>query len=231
MSVLLLVRHGQASFGKRKYDALSKRGHEQARVLGAALAARGVAPTRVVCGGLRRHAETVDGILEGLADSAGPELVVDDGWDEFNFEHVMQVHRPIYKSRVLLLADFARTPAAERRARFQAMFEDATQRWTGGDADDDYEESFPAFTERVDAALRRTADQAEGTVVVVSSGGPIGLVASRLLAGDGSLWVSLNRVAVNTGVTKLLTGRSGVTLSTYNEHSHLEHDRSLVTYR
>ncbi len=231
MSVLLLVRHGQASFGKRNYDALSKRGHEQARVLGAALAARGVAPTRVVCGGLRRHAETVDGILEGLADSAGPELVVDDGWDEFNFEHVMQVHRPMYKSRVLLLADFARTPAAERRARFQAMFEDATQRWTGGDADDDYEESFPAFTERVDAALRRTADQAEGTVVVVSSGGPIGLVASRLLAGDGSLWVALNRVAVNTGVTKLLTGRSGVTLSTYNEHSHLEHDRSLVTYR
>jgi broad specificity phosphatase PhoE len=231
VSALLLVRHGQASFGKRNYDALSKRGHEQARVLGAALAARGVAPTRVVCGGLRRHAETVDGILEGLADSAGPELVVDDGWDEFNFEHVMQVHRPMYKSRVLLLADFARTPAAERRARFQAMFEDATQRWTGGDSDDDYDESFPAFTERVDAALRRTADQAEGTVVVVSSGGPIGLVASRLLAGDGSLWVALNRVAVNTGVTKLLTGRSGVTLSTYNEHSHLEHDRSMVTYR
>jgi broad specificity phosphatase PhoE len=231
VSVLLLVRHGQASFGKRNYDALSERGHEQARILGAALAARGVAPTRVVCGGLRRHAETVDGILEGLATSAGPELVIDDGWDEFNFEHVMQVHRPMYKSRVLLLADYARTRPSERRARFQALFEDATQRWTGGDADDDYEESFPAFTERVDAALRRTAKDAEGTVVVVSSGGPIGLVASRLLAGDASLWVQLNRVAVNTAVTKLVTGRSGITLSTYNEHSHLEHDRSLVTYR
>jgi len=231
VSVLLLVRHGQASFGKLNYDALSERGHEQARILGAALAARGVAPSRVVCGGLRRHAETVDGILEGLAESAGPELVVDDGWDEFNFEHVMRVHRPMYKSRVLMIADYVRTPPAERRARFQAMFEDATQRWTGGEADDDYQESFPAFTERVHAALRRTADQAEGTVVVVSSGGPIGLVASHLLAGDASLWTQLNRVAVNTAVTKLVTGRSGVTLSTYNEHSHLEHDRSLVTYR
>lgn len=231
MSVLLLVRHGQASFGKRNYDALSERGHEQSRILGAALAARGVAPSRIVCGGLRRHAETVDGILEGLAGSAGPELVVDDGWDEFNFEHVMQVHRPLYKSRVLLLADYARTPAAERRARFQKLFEDATQRWTGGDADDDYDESFPAFGQRVDEALRRTAKDAEGTVVVVSSGGPIGLVASRLLAGDASLWVQLNRVAVNTAVTKLVTGRSGITLSTYNEHSHLEHDRALVTYR
>jgi broad specificity phosphatase PhoE len=206
VSVLLLVRHGQASFGKRNYDALSTRGHEQARVLGAALAARGVAPTRVVCGGLRRHAETVDGILEGLADSAGPELVVDDGWDEFNFEHVMQVHKPMYKSRVLMLADYARTPAAERRAKFQAMFEEATHRWTGGDADDDYKESFPAFSQRVDEALRRTAE-------------------------DASLWVPLNRVAVNTAVTKLVTGRSGITLSTYNEHSHLEHDRRLLTYR
>lgn len=233
MSVLLLVRHGQASFGKRNYDALSDVGHEQSRILGAALAARGVRPTRIVTGGMRRHAETAEGILAGLdsADLGGPELVVDDGWDEFNFDHVVQVHKPLYRSKALMFADFARTPAAERRARFQALFEEATSRWSGGDADDEYEESFPAFAQRVDTALERTVADAEGTVLVVSSGGPVGLVASRLLAGDGSLWASLNRVAVNTGVTKLVTGRSGVTLSTYNDHSHLEHDRGLITYR
>ncbi len=233
MSVLLLVRHGQASFGKRNYDALSDVGHEQSRILGAALAARGVRPTRIVTGGMRRHAETAEGILAGLdsADLGGPELVVDDGWDEFNFDHVIQVHKPLYRSKALMFADFARTPAAERRARFQALFEEATSRWSGGDADDEYEESFPAFAQRVDTALERTVADAEGTVLVVSSGGPVGLVASRLLAGDGSLWASLNRVAVNTGVTKLVTGRSGVTLSTYNDHSHLEHDRGLITYR
>lgn len=229
MSVLLLVRHGQASFGKRNYDALSKRGHEQARILGAALAARGVKPTRIVTGGMRRHAETAEGILAGLEQ--GPEIVVDDGWDEFNFVHVMEVHKPLYKSRALMFADFARTPAAERRAKFQAIFEEATERWTGGSADHDYEESFPAFSQRVDDALRRTAQDAEGTVLVVSSGGPIGLVTSRLLAGDASLWANLNRVAVNAAVTKVLTGRSGMTLSSYNDHSHFEHDRELVTYR
>lgn len=233
MSVLLLVRHGQASFGKRNYDALSERGHEQARLLGAALAARGVRPTRIVTGGMRRHAETVEGILAGLdsADFWGPEVVVDDGWDEFNFEHVVQVHKPLYRSKALMFADFARTPAAERRARFQALFEEATERWTGGTSDHDYEESFPAFSQRVDDALRRTTDAAEGTVLVVSSGGPIALVVSHLLVGDASLWARLNRVAVNSAMTKLVTGRSGVTLSTFNEHSHLEHDRALVTYR
>ncbi len=233
MSVLLLIRHGQASFGKRNYDALSECGHEQARVLGAALAARGVRPRRIVTGGMRRHAETVEGILTGLgsADSGRPEVVVDDGWDEFKFEHVVQVHKPLYRSKALMFADFARTPAAERRARFQALFEEATERWTGGVSDHDYDESFPAFSERVDDALRRTTEAAEGTVLVVSSGGPIALVASKLLAGDSSLWARLNRVAVNTAMTKLITGRSGVTLSTFNEHSHLDHDRALVTYR
>jgi broad specificity phosphatase PhoE len=177
MSVLLLVRHGQASFGKRNYDALSDVGHAQARILGAALAARGVVPSRIVTGGMSRHAETVEGILSGLEQ--GPEVVVDDGWDEFNFDHVIQVHKPLYRSKALMFADFARTPAAERRARFQTLFEEATERWTGGGADHDYEEPFSAFSERVDGALQRTAADAHGTVVVVSSGGPIALVASR----------------------------------------------------
>ena len=39
MSRILLVRHGQASFGADDYDDLSPTGHEQSRVLGAALSA------------------------------------------------------------------------------------------------------------------------------------------------------------------------------------------------
>ena len=38
MSVLLLVRHGQASWGSADYDQLSSTGTEQSRVLGRALA-------------------------------------------------------------------------------------------------------------------------------------------------------------------------------------------------
>lgn len=233
MSVLLLVRHGQASFGADDYDALSPRGHEQAEVLGRALAARGVQPDLVVRGGLRRHRETVDGLLAGLGPSRGAvEVVEDPGWDEFDFGHVMEVHTPRERA-VAALAGLENASSADLRAHFQQLFEEATARWTSGDADHEYDEPFPAFAERVDAALRRTAERAGrgGTVVVVSSGGPIGLVASHLLAGDASLWAALNRVAVNTAVTKVLTGRSGLTLSSFNEHAHLEHDRALVTYR
>lgn len=229
MSVIYLVRHGQASFGKRDYDALSELGHEQARILGRSMAARNITPDLVIRGELRRHRETAEGIVEGLGRHV--EVEVDPGWDEFDFQHVVQVHKPLYRSRTLMLADLAVT--RQRHEKFQRIFEDATERWTGGAHDAEYHESFGAFSARVDGALRRTAEvvTAGGTVVVVSSGGPIGLAASHLLAGDSSLWANLNKVAVNTGVTKVISGSRGLTLATYNEHTHLEHDRAMLTYR
>jgi len=229
MGILLLVRHGQASFGKRDYDALSELGFEQGRVLGRAFAERGIVPDLVVRGELRRHRETAESIVEGLEREVAIE--VEPGWDEFDFQHVVRVHKPLYRSRTLMIADLART--RQPKVAFQKVFEDATTRWTGGEYDEEYHESFPAFSERVDRALRSTAERCGpgGTVVVVSSGGPIGLATSHLLAGDASLWGRLNRVAVNTGVTKVVSGRSGLSLATYNEHSHVEHDRRLLTYR
>lgn len=234
MGVMLLVRHGQASFGKRDYDALSELGFEQARVLGQAWAARGVVPDLIIRGELRRHRETAEGISQGLAEGGSVDPVpidVEPGWDEFDFQHVVRVHKPLYRSRTLMMADLVRT--RQPKAAFQKVFEDATGRWTGGQYDDDYHESFPAFSQRVDRAMRSSAERCGpgGTVVVVSSGGPIGLAASHLLAGDASLWGRLNRVAVNTGVTKVISGSSGLSLATYNEHSHVEHDRRLLTYR
>ena len=69
MGRLLLVRHGQASFGADDYDALSELGHEQARVLGESFARRGIRPELVLSGSLRRHEGTVAGILDGLGEA------------------------------------------------------------------------------------------------------------------------------------------------------------------
>ncbi|RHW27617.1 histidine phosphatase family protein [Nocardioides immobilis] len=234
MRLIYLVRHGQASFGKRDYDALSDLGHEQSRLLGRALAVREIVPDVVIRGELRRHRETAEGILTGLTDVGVDKVVpveVDAGWDEFDFQHVVEVHKPLYRSRAVMLADLARSRAP--RQKFQEIFEDATARWTGGEADDDYHESFPAFAARIEAALLAAAAHLpeKGTAVVVTSGGPIGLAVSHLLAGDASLWPQFNKVAVNTAVTKVIRGRSGLTLSSYNDHSHVEHDRRLLTYR
>lgn len=234
MRLVYLVRHGQASFGKRDYDALSELGHEQSRLLGRAFAVREVVPDVVIRGELRRHRETAEGIVAGLADAGVDRQVpieVDPGWDEFDFQHVVEVHKPRYRSRTVMMADLIRSGAPKQK--FQEVFEEATARWTEGGADDDYHESFPAFSGRVQAALlaAAAATPEKGTAVVVTSGGPIGLAVSHLLTGDTSLWGQLNKVAVNTAVTKVINGRSGLTLASYNDHSHVEHDRRLLTYR
>ena len=50
MGVLLLVRHGQASFQSDDYDVLSDTGHAQGAALGRALAEREIRPDVVVRG-------------------------------------------------------------------------------------------------------------------------------------------------------------------------------------
>jgi len=213
MSVVLLVRHGQASFGAADYDKLSEQGEEQARILGQALRDRGIKPAYAVQGSMRRHRQTAAGA--GFLDA-----VEDAGWNEFDHVQVLAAHTP----------PDGEEAATERRA-FQRWFELATEQWMKGDHDDVYDESFAAFTARVDAALERVLSELapQDTAVVFTSGGAIAAVASRLLGGGPDLWQNLNRVTTNASITKLVVGRSGTSMVSFNDHVHLEPDH--VTYR
>jgi broad specificity phosphatase PhoE len=218
---LLLVRHGQASWDSDDYDVLSSVGWEQSRLLGKSLAARGISPDVVVVGGMRRHRETAEACLGELGVSVTPE--VDPGWDEFDHVAMLGAHPESFEGE------------KPTKAEFQAWFEAATDRWTGGEYDDEYAESFAAFTDRVGSALRRTAERAGGTTVVFTSGGPIAWSVASLLADEpevaGRLWRRLNPVCVNSGVTRLVTGRRGLTLVTFNGHAHLDGVPDMLSYR
>ncbi len=219
MSVLLLVRHGQASWGADDYDRLSPLGEEQAAVLGRALGARGVRPEVCLHGRMTRQRETARLLGEAAGWSPWRE---DDAWDEMNHEEVLQRQPHTFAGD---------TPT---RAEFQAWFEAATDRWTAGTYDDEYTESFTAFGERVLGALDDLAGRLEGggTAVVVTSGGPIARVVAELLGGGADLHRRLAPVVVNASVTKVVVGRRGTTLVSFNDHGHLEHPaRELTTYR
>ena len=226
MGKLLLVRHGQASWGADDYDVLSPLGWEQARTLGDSLGARNLVPDLVLHGSMRRHRETSEATLE-RARWNGVEVLEDQGWNEFD-------HLGMLAAEPVPFGDREPSPA-----EFQAWFETATDRWTSGDHDADYAESFSGFGERVIGALQRTQDLVgpDGTAVVFTSGGPVSWVAAALLAGGprdpdpaaARIWASLNRVVVNSSVTKVVHGSRGTTLVSFNEHVHLEGD--VLTYR
>ncbi len=58
--------------------------------------------------------------------------------------------------------------------------------------------------------------------MVVTSAGVIASIATALLGGGPELWHRLQTVAVNTGITKVIAGSRGLTLVSFNDHSHLE---------
>lgn len=227
MGRVLLVRHGQASWGADDYDVLSPTGWEQSRLLGRALASR-LDPERLLLarGALRRHRETLDGVVDGAGWSPGAVAVhADEGWDEFDHLGVLARHGD----------DPDAAAAGEDRAAFQAWFERSTMAWATG-AGSGYAETYEAFLARTEEALRATVERAGGRdVLVVTSGGVVAAVASALLdLGEDAgvrarVWNRLNTVVVNTSLTKLVVGRRGTTLVSFNEHVHLE--GGPLTYR
>ena len=64
-----------------------------------------------------------------------------------------------------------------------------------------------------------------------TSGGVVAALGVLLIDLPPSAMLTLNRVAVNTGITKLISGRRGITLVSFNEHSHLEQSGQAITYR
>ncbi len=228
MGMVLLVRHGQASFGAEDYDVLSETGVAQSTRLGAWLSEAADEPAALLHGTMRRQRDTATAMAEGAGWSVSPEL--DEGWNEF--DHLGVVARGVDAhgedgSRL-------RSTTEMDRRTFQRAFVEATARWSGGAHDDEYDEAWPAFVARTAAALDRACTR-DGVTVVVSSGGPIA-VACALLVDPGAtarelprLWNAFNTVSANTGVTRVITGSTGRRLLTFNEHSHLP--REQVTYR
>jgi broad specificity phosphatase PhoE len=226
MGIVLLVRHGQASFGAEDYDVLSDVGVAQGATLGRALAAADVTPTLVVSGAMRRQRETAEGMI-GAAGWTVP-LETDDRWDEFDHLKVVETYAKAAGDIPIETHD----PRA-----FQVLFERSTGRWASAGYDDEYDESFEAFTVRVRAALAEACRAADSgsTVVVLSSGGAIAAAAAMLTSVSerpqrlSAPWQRLNAVMVNTSVTRVVVGSTGARLLTFNEHAHLTGDA--VTYR
>ncbi|MBC9955723.1 histidine phosphatase family protein [Yimella sp. cx-51] len=234
MGLLIVVRHGQASITGADYDQLSDLGERQSTITGAALGTRIAPPDLIVQGGMRRHAQTTDAILRGSRWTSSVET--DARWNEFDHDHMLLAAHPDYADRPAMLEKLAAQPNPAKT--FQELFLVAVQRWIDGQHDDEYPESFPAFVARVQQAAVELAER-PGTTLVSTSGGAVAVLAALSTLGTSevtpelaSAWSRLNEVCVNTGISKFLPGRRpSPTMLSYNDHSHLEIDRSLITYR
>jgi len=219
VGVLLLVRHGQGSLGTSNYDELSELGHRQSRLVGARLARADLRVGQAWCGALARQRDTARTVLAELGPPPG-ELRTDDRLDEYDHLGVLAADRA---------GDpFASAVTPESRLALQSALDEAIGRWIQGD--DGYPEPHSAFTARVEAVIAELT-ALPGTTMAVTSAGVIAVACARFTGLPADRWPALARVVVNTSVTRLITGRTGTHLLTFNDHAHLEGDRSLITYR
>ena len=227
MPSILLVRHAQASFGGENYDVLSDHGAVQTEALVADLRRREVKIDEVVSGSLERQKDTA----RPVADALGLDLRIDARWDEYVTRDILSHHSDEQISEERRPRDDS-PPVSSRD--FQAILEKALHGWIDAGEDGPADEPYAAFAGRVEAALRELAEGLGPgrTALVCTSGGPISAACSALLGVPASTFVAFNRVTVNTGITKVVVGRGGTSLVSFNEHAHLEQgEPSLVTYR
>lgn len=220
MVEVILVRHGQASFGAANYDVLSERGHRQARALGEALGRLGVSPVALFCGAQQRHHETLDGVAAGLGIAS--ERAVLPGLNEFAFGGLLSAH----------VKDSARLTelAKDPRAYFRQL-KDTVLAWQNDDIDGP-PETFAAFQARVGDAFAALCKADQGQVVAVSSGGPIALTTATILGAPPREMISLQMQLRNCGIARFIARPEMVQMASYNEapHIHAENAADMLTY-
>ncbi|TCP46853.1 broad specificity phosphatase PhoE [Tamaricihabitans halophyticus] len=222
MGAIYLVRHGQASFGAADYDNLSELGVRQSAIIGATLRDRGERFDRVLSGTLRRQRDTAAGAL--AAAGWARSYATDARWNEY--DHIG-------------LAGNAGDGSASRdrqaaNRQYQRKLEEAIEQWVAAGESAAYPESWVGFQARVRAAFDELAENLGrgGRALVFTSGGVIAALCAGLLGGAGQAFITLNRVAVNGAFTTLVTGRSGISMVSYNEHAHFTgNSADLLSYR
>lgn len=233
MSVLHLMRHGQASFGQETgYDKLSPLGVRQARIAGERLGRQGLHLDAAYCGTLSRQRDTAQAVLDGLKTPV--PLTVLPEFNEYDSWPIMDSLLPGLR-RDDPAMDAAAPSVFKDRRSFQLVYEAAMMRWISGRYDTGEFETWAAFQQRVRNGVEMVqAENLRGrTVMVFTSGGPISAVMRLALGLGDETALRLTWVIKNASLSSLLFDSKRTTLALFNSTAHLEQegDEGLITYR
>lgn len=237
MSILHLVRHGQASFGSPDYDRLSPRGMQQVTRLEEHWHALGDQPTALYSGPLRRQRQTA----ELLARRSSIAIIEHSAFKEFDASRVLQAYalaegldtRDPHSPLALERPGTASEPIgsknavhdAEQLRRFQSGLEAATLAWVRGELQGGELESWPDFRRRViDTVETLIAQSGRGqTLVVCTSAGVIGAALGHWMGLHDEGAIRLSWVLLNASVSTVMFDQRRRSVRSFNTLPHLEH--------
>jgi broad specificity phosphatase PhoE len=236
MSMIYMIRHGQASFGKADYDQLSPLGKRQARILAQHLVDTGFQPDAIYSGTMARQIATAEEVLDlyGAAHQNVPKLEMMSGFNEYDTAAIVKALFPdMVKDDPSLNDELPKMYVS--KDSFKRVFEAAMLRWVTGEFDTPEIETWQALKARVAGALRLIMEShGRGkTLAVFTSGGAIAASVANVLGIPGDRAIRLNWQLVNSSVSRFMYNEERITLAGFNTFTHLElaGDPSLITYR
>jgi broad specificity phosphatase PhoE len=238
MSVLTLVRHGQATAFQKESDRLSEVGELQARKLAEFWLKNRVSFDEVYTGRLIRQIRTEQIVAEEFAanGTAWPVARALPGFNEYDAAGVLNRVVPALAARderyaMLVQAFETARESVDRNRPFQRMFEIAMRAWARGEVSVEGVEPWPVFRGRVREALQRVMQgEANRRALVFTSGGPIGLSVQIAMHAPDGMFLEVNWRIRNCSLTEFVFSGDRFTLDSFNGVPHLD-DMALWTYR
>ncbi len=232
MTNLVLVRHGQASFGARNYDELSAIGERQGTVLGEHWQRCGRSFDAAWSGDMVRQKATAARAFEALG-TPGLPLTIEPAFNEFDHQSLIRAYFPLVAKEHPEFAVDPRTLFSDHDV-FERLFDLIAACWIQGrQGTAPVAESWDSFHLRCTEGLRRVAASGAERPVIFTSGGVITSALRAALDLDAERAFRLNWEILNASVHSFRFGRHGLVLRRFNDIAHLEaqQDAGLLTYR
>jgi broad specificity phosphatase PhoE len=233
MTQLVLIRHGQASFGTANYDRLSEIGERQARLVGRHLAASGQRFDVLIAGTMQRQQRSAELVNEAFDDA--PAIHTEAAFNEYDADAIFAAYTPrVFADNPELGA--ARNQLKTDRRLFQKVFEQVTRHWLAGTPHEhDGCESWLDFKARVQTALEKLRGEypKDARIGLCSSGGPIAISIATATGAPDAKAIEINWSVYNAAVAELRSTRDGWRMLAFNDIAALRAagDDSLVTFR
>jgi broad specificity phosphatase PhoE len=215
MSLLVLMRHGQAQFGAAHYDALSELGERQAVATGSYFVRSGSAFDQVQIGPKRRHAATAAGVLRELAGAPAPITV--PLLDEFaEADEILHAAEPLCG---LSPGEMSTLPRVEQLRHYDATI----AAWMEGRVHLERRPTATAFRAQVAGWLREVVARPVRSqrLLVVTSAGVIAAAVGEVLELPVERMSQFTRVLRNASLSEIAFSAGRVSLMSFNSATHL----------
>jgi len=215
MSLLLLMRHGQARFGAAHYDLLTELGERQAVETGVHFARAGSGFDEVLIGPKQRHAATASGVLGQLRGAPAPVTLA--ALDEFaEATDILQAAPQVCSVTA------EEMPALPRAAQLR-HYDTTIEAWMQGRVRLAGRPSAAEFRTVVVRWLREVVARPARSqrLLAVTSAGVIAAAVADVLDVPVERMAQFTRVLRNASLTEIAFSAGRVSLVSFNGVAHL----------